>query len=131
MSLREKIAAEIKANCSGANDWEADGAALAILKTIVESEMNDRGRILTEGYVRKGGINPQGSFDRRPPAPSAMKPLEDEIISLRNQVETLRHAVKVVHKDCLDRAQFSRDGKTVPIGDGAWMTLDHALEATK
>ena len=37
------------------------------------------GRILKEGYVQNGGVNPQGSFDSRPPAPSAMKPLEDEI----------------------------------------------------
>lgn len=45
--------------------------------------------------------------------------------------DRLREALSAVKEDCLERAAFSRDGQTVPIGDGAWRELCAALSGIK
>lgn len=43
----------------------------------------------------------------------------------------LVEALRSIKADCLERAAFSRDGKAVPIGDGAWRGLCAALASIK
>ena len=93
------------------------------------------GRILTEGYVQKGGINPQGSFDSRPPAPSAMKPLEDELTHLREQVEMLREALAPFSKVIDAQGYDGEDRRLIRVkgraGNEAYRDAWIALENTK
>lgn len=49
--------------------------------------------------------------------------LAAEDIALREREARLVEALRGIKADCLDRAKFSRDGQTVPIGDGAWRGL--------
>jgi hypothetical protein len=44
-----------------------------------------------------------------------------------DEVEKLRAALREVHRDCLQRAKMSRDGRTVPIGDLCWTKVCAAL----
>lgn len=46
-----------------------------------------------------------------------------EFIALREREARLVEALRGIKADCLERAAFSRDGQTVPIGDGAWRGL--------
>lgn len=46
-----------------------------------------------------------------------------EVIALREREARLVEALRGIKADCLERAAFSRDGQTVPIGDGAWRGL--------
>jgi hypothetical protein len=47
--------------------------------------------------------------------------------ALREREARLAAALRAVEADCLERAAFSRDGKTAPIGDGAWRGLCNVL----
>lgn len=66
-----------------------------------------------------------------PAAHELVPEMADRIEVLEAALAEALRAMEVVEKDCIGRAPMSADGKTVPIGATAWVTLCTAIKHVK